>query len=114
MIVNGENLVMIDKVFKIKVNRREDAVQILEQPDDLPDGYILTYNGIKIRRAYFPEYSATYPGTLFLRGKDWRKDMTKIKCNGDMTYIITAIQYLCEDRMYKFVKVGDGFMGEIE
>lgn len=105
---------MTYEVFKIKVNRREDTIQILEQPDDLPNGYISTYNDIRIQRAYFPEYISVSPRALYLRGADCTRNMTKIKCNGDMVHIINAIQSLCKDRMYKFVKIGDSFMGEIK
>lgn len=105
---------MTDEVFKLKVNNLEDTIQILEQPDDLPNGYISTYNDIRIQRSYFPEYSSVYSRTLFLRGEDRSRNMTKIKCNGDMVHIINAIQSLCKDRRYKFVKVGNSFMGEIK
>lgn len=47
---------MTDDVFKIRVNRREDYIQILEQPDDLPLGLIGRYYGLEVRQASCPEY----------------------------------------------------------
>lgn len=97
-------------MFKIKVDRKEDTIQILEQPDDLPDGYIQTYNGIQIRRACFPEYTGP---DLYLRGESMGLHLSKINCQGDMKHIIRALQDLCVDRKYKFIKVGDHIIGEI-
>lgn len=53
-------------------------------------------------------------GVLFLRGSNKSQDKRPIMCLGDKETIVKAIQYLCEDRMYKFVKVGDNVIGEIE
>lgn len=104
---------MTDEVFKIKVNRDKDFIYILEQPDDLPNGLIVRCEGVEIRRACCPEYRKS-SRTLFLRGCDKTQDSAPLWCRGDKQLIIQAIKELCEDRMYKFVKVGDNVIGEIE
>lgn len=104
---------MTDEVFKIKTNRREDTIQILEQPDDLPHGLIGRYCGLEVRQACFPEYRKS-SGVLYLRDSNISRDQLPVMCQGNQETIVKAIKELCIDRMYKFVKVGDGFMGEIE
>lgn len=104
---------MTDEVFKIKVDRHEDSIQIIEQPADLPKGYIQTYNKIKIARDYHPAFYSC-SSTLYLRGSSKQEDLRWIYCLDKLDDVIKALRELCKDRMYKFVKVGDNVIGEIE
>lgn len=70
---------MTDEVFKIKTNRREDTIQILEQPDDLPHGLIGRYCCLEVRRVYFPEYIKS-SGVLYLRGANIGLDKRLVMC----------------------------------
>lgn len=97
---------MTNEVFKIKVDRAKGAVQILEQPTDVPHGFIGYYRNMRICRFAYPEYDDD-TNTLFLRGSSESFNLSLIHCGEHFENIINAFNSFCVDRLYKLVIVSD-------
>lgn len=103
---------MNNEMFKIRVYNKEKSFQIVEQPENIREGLVGIYNDIEIRKCSYPEFQECRD-TLFIRGDTPTKNDVKVYCGIELDTVLNALKYLCEDKQYKFIKVGDTYIGEI-
>lgn len=104
---------MTNEVFKIKVDILHETIQILEQPKDLPEGFIGFYGVIRVCRFCYPEFDEDM-NTLYLRVDSYSQDKELIRCKGMLYKLINAFRLLCTERLYKLEIVSTKTLGSMK